>query len=92
MLANNSPHVITGHFQHYWNAAFVFLYFYVVETKNKTLEETAALFDGEEASNQLAAATEGVTGGEHRDAGSMEKANASEKEGSVVDVPVLDRS
>jgi sugar porter (SP) family MFS transporter len=31
----------------------VFLYFYVVETKNRTLEETAALFDGEEATNQI---------------------------------------
>ena len=26
----------------------VFLYFFVVETRNRTLEETAALFDGEE--------------------------------------------
>jgi len=31
----------------------VFLYFYVVETKNLTLEETAALFDGEEATNEI---------------------------------------
>jgi sugar porter (SP) family MFS transporter len=31
----------------------VFLYFYVVETKDRTLEETAALFDGEEATNQI---------------------------------------
>jgi len=28
---------------------FVYLYFFVVETKNRTLEETAALFDGERA-------------------------------------------
>ena len=27
----------------------VFCYIYVIETKNRTLEETAALFDGEEA-------------------------------------------
>ncbi|KAG6839620.1 hypothetical protein H0H87_000390 [Tephrocybe sp. NHM501043] len=27
----------------------VFLYFFLIETKNRTLEETAALFDGEEA-------------------------------------------
>ena len=26
----------------------VFLYFFVVETRNRTLEETAALFDGED--------------------------------------------
>ncbi|KAJ6475528.1 general substrate transporter [Mycena sanguinolenta] len=42
----------------------VFLFFYVVETKNRTLEETAALFDGEEATEQIvhtAAANAGVT-------------------------------
>jgi MFS family permease len=33
----------------------VFLYFFVIETKNRTLEETAALFDGEEATEQIAA-------------------------------------
>jgi len=31
----------------------VFLYFFVIETKNRTLEETAALFDGEDATNQI---------------------------------------
>jgi len=33
----------------------VFVYFFVIETKNRTLEETAALFDGEDAANELAA-------------------------------------
>ncbi|KAI9567545.1 hexose transporter [Boletus coccyginus] len=32
---------------------FVYLWFFVVETKNRTLEETAALFDGEDAVNQI---------------------------------------
>jgi len=32
---------------------FVYLWFFVVETKNRTLEETAALFDGEDAINQI---------------------------------------
>jgi len=32
---------------------FVFLWFFVVETKNRTLEETAALFDGEDAIDQI---------------------------------------
>jgi len=32
----------------------VFCYFFIVETKNRTLEETAALFDGEDASKQIA--------------------------------------
>jgi len=31
----------------------VFLYFFVLETKNKSLEETAALFDGEDAVEQI---------------------------------------
>lgn len=31
----------------------VFLYFFLVETKNRTLEETAALFDGEEFIEQI---------------------------------------
>jgi len=35
---------------------FVFLYFFIVETKNLSLEETAALFDGEAAQQNLAAA------------------------------------
>ncbi|KIJ61854.1 hypothetical protein HYDPIDRAFT_183058 [Hydnomerulius pinastri MD-312] len=33
---------------------FIFLYFFLVETKNRSLEETAALFDGEEAIQQIA--------------------------------------
>jgi len=33
----------------------VFLYFYVVETKYRTLEETAALFDGDSATEQITA-------------------------------------
>ncbi|KAF8551820.1 hexose transporter [Imleria badia] len=32
---------------------FVFLWFFVVETKNRTLEETAALFDGDDAIDQI---------------------------------------
>lgn len=32
---------------------FVFLWLFVVETKNLTLEETAALFDGEDALDQI---------------------------------------
>lgn len=31
----------------------VFLWFFVVETKNRTLEETAALFDGADALHQI---------------------------------------
>ncbi|EGO03759.1 hypothetical protein SERLA73DRAFT_175384 [Serpula lacrymans var. lacrymans S7.3] len=33
---------------------FVFLYFFLIETKNRTLEETAALFDGEDILEQIA--------------------------------------
>ncbi|KAJ7136703.1 general substrate transporter [Mycena epipterygia] len=42
----------------------VFLYFFVIETKNRTLEETAAIFDGVEATDQIvtsAAVQAGVT-------------------------------
>ncbi|KAG2059568.1 hexose transporter [Suillus hirtellus] len=33
---------------------FVFLWFFLIETKNRTLEETAALFDGEDVLEQIA--------------------------------------
>ena len=32
---------------------FVFLWFFLVETKGRTLEETAALFDGEDALEKI---------------------------------------
>jgi len=35
---------------------FVFLYFFLIETKNRSLEETAALFDGEDVAERIAAA------------------------------------
>ena len=54
---------------------FVYCYFFVVETKNRSLEETAALFDGDEAVTQLAAATAHDTRDDHRvddkDSGSL---------------------
>ncbi|KAH6906805.1 hexose transporter [Coprinopsis sp. MPI-PUGE-AT-0042] len=37
----------------------VFVYFFIVETKGRTLEETAALFDGEEAAAELQEAAAG---------------------------------
>jgi len=37
-----------------WTAfEFVYCYLFVIETKNRTLEETAALFDGDEATENL---------------------------------------
>ncbi|KAG5646741.1 hypothetical protein DXG03_002423 [Asterophora parasitica] len=33
----------------------IFLFFFVIETKNRTLEETAALFDGDDAAQQITA-------------------------------------
>lgn len=41
-----------------FEAGFVFVF--VLETKNKTLEETAALFDGEDVVQQIADAGEQV--------------------------------
>ncbi|EJU01952.1 hexose transporter [Dacryopinax primogenitus] len=38
---------------------FAFMYFFCIETKNRTLEQTAALFDGEQAVQDLA--TSGIT-------------------------------
>lgn len=43
----------------------VFVYFFILETKNRSLEETAALFDGQEKADELharAAADAGLTG------------------------------
>ena len=31
----------------------MYCYLFIIETKNRTLEETAALFDGEEAAEQI---------------------------------------
>ena len=33
---------------------FVFLWFFIIETKNRTLEEAAALFDGRDALDKIA--------------------------------------
>lgn len=44
----------------------VFLWLYVVETKNRTLEETAALFDGEDATKQIQDAAIGTAEEEKR--------------------------
>nr|GAT49251.1 predicted protein [Mycena chlorophos] len=41
----------------------VFLWFYLVETKNRTLEETAALFDGVGATEKIAASAAAQAGG-----------------------------
>lgn len=41
---------------------FTFCYFFVIETKNRTLEETAALFDGEDAVEQISGHVGGTTG------------------------------
>jgi sugar porter (SP) family MFS transporter len=49
----------------------VFCYIYIIETKNRSLEETAALFDGDEALDQIAA----VPGHDVRDDSSLEKTN-----------------
>ncbi|KAJ7513030.1 general substrate transporter [Mycena galericulata] len=43
----------------------VFLYFYVIETKNRTLEETAAIFDGVEATDEIVANAAAQAGVKH---------------------------
>jgi MFS family permease len=56
----------------------VFLYVYVVETKNLTLEETAALFDGKDAINEIAG--NGLGGADVHADGTLEKQSTSEKD------------
>ncbi|KAG6819636.1 hypothetical protein H0H93_009988 [Arthromyces matolae] len=57
----------------------VFVYFFIVETKNRSLEETAALFDGEEAVETIAS---------HHVASEAEKGSPTEEpiENKVIDL------
>ncbi|KAF9456247.1 general substrate transporter [Collybia nuda] len=58
----------------------VFLWFFVVETKNRTLEETAALFDGDETAAKIAEkAVEHVVVAKQQDHGQSEKVSESEE-------------
>ncbi|KAJ6586411.1 hexose transporter [Mycena vulgaris] len=50
----------------------VFLYFFVIETKNRTLEETAAIFDGVQATEEISASA-AVQAGVTHDLGIDEK-------------------
>jgi sugar porter (SP) family MFS transporter len=45
----------------------IFIYFYIVETKGKTLEETAAMFDGEQSEKLAAVASQVVKAHVHED-------------------------
>jgi len=55
---------------------FVFCYFFVVETKNRTLEETAALFDGQEAAAEISLTAARNAGVEHDAASSTDEKGA----------------
>ncbi|TFK96723.1 hexose transporter [Pterulicium gracile] len=57
----------------------IFVYFYIVETKGKTLEETAALFDGDDADKLANIASEAVHGQEREDTDSKEKVDLDGK-------------
>ncbi|KAF9269876.1 general substrate transporter [Marasmius fiardii PR-910] len=63
----------------------VYLYLFVIETKGLTLEETAALFDGDETTERLHAQAEHAVGKEEH--GSIEK--RSEGEGESDSFPKL---
>jgi hypothetical protein len=54
----------------------VFVYFFIIETKGRSLEETAALFDGEEAEAAIHA---------HAAPGADVREDAYEKDGSEPD-------
>ncbi|KAH6907064.1 hexose transporter [Coprinopsis sp. MPI-PUGE-AT-0042] len=55
---------------------FIYCFFFVIETKNRTLEETAVLFDGKEKAAELAAA--GLAG-EEKDRSSHDTVSVAEK-------------
>jgi MFS family permease len=56
----------------------VFLYFFVIETKNRTLEETAAIFDGTDATEQIVTSAAQHAGVTH-DIGGIEEKIQDEK-------------
>ena len=51
----------------------VYCYLFIIETKGRSLEETAALFDGEEALEQIA---KGGHGDAHDDGGEEKGSNS----------------
>jgi sugar porter (SP) family MFS transporter len=57
----------------------IFLYFYVIETKNRTLEETAAIFDGDAATEQILHTAAGHAGVKHDIGIADEKVDEDEK-------------
>ncbi|TFY79603.1 hypothetical protein EWM64_g4410 [Hericium alpestre] len=71
----------------FWNAfEAVFCYLYVIETRHRSLEETAALFDGAEAVAQL---TERAA----EKAGREPNSDGSEKEkGSITEIEVVEKA
>lgn len=52
------------------------MYFFIVETKGRTLEETAALFDGEEAAAELQEAAAGHRVVDEKTSGSFHEEKA----------------
>jgi sugar porter (SP) family MFS transporter len=62
---------------------FVYVYLFVIETKGLSLEETAALFDGEEAKEQIAGqAVQAIVGDHHH-----EKGSSVDEKGSTEYIP-----
>ncbi|KAA1470430.1 hexose transporter [Dentipellis sp. KUC8613] len=65
----------------FWNAfEAVFCYLYVIETRNRTLEETAALFDGDEAVAMITEKGEKAGRGYEADSSVKEKVSITEIE------------
>ncbi|KAJ7238290.1 hexose transporter [Mycena haematopus] len=59
----------------YWSGWCASVFFYLVETKNHTLEETAAIFDGEDAREKIV-----DTAAAHAGIGGLNKVGAGDKE------------
>lgn len=62
---------------------FVFCYIFIVETKNLSLEETAAIFDGEEATRALGNATHEIRHDDGDEKGSTSYTPTQEKSSAV---------
>lgn len=62
---------------------FVFCYVFIVETKNLSLEETAAIFDGEEATRALGNATHEIRHDDGDEKGSTSYTPTQEKSSAV---------
>jgi hypothetical protein len=63
----------------------VFCYIFIIETKNRTLEETAAIFDGEEVTEHIAGQGHTALGGGITDVRHEDEEKGSQTHSSGID-------